>query len=64
MGKTDINKVVRAIYGMTKAEAHQQKICLKCKQPAEKNCYSVAGLREYQISGLCEVCFDDLGGEK
>ena len=47
-----------ALYGMTKAEALSQGICLQCKMPALPKCYSEAGKREYQISGLCEPCFD------
>lgn len=49
--------------------AHSKEICIKCKQPIELtafatgkpgNIYSFAGRREYQISGLCEFCFDKI----
>jgi hypothetical protein len=38
------------------AECQAKSICARCKKPARW--YSDAGRREYQISGLCEYCFD------
>src|SRR5208282_4692687 len=38
-------------------------LCIKCKQPAILRCHSEAGRREFAISGLCEVCFDDMFAE-
>jgi len=35
-------------------------LCISCKEPALKNCYSEAGIREVHISGMCEKCFDAL----
>jgi hypothetical protein len=47
--------------GMTKSEAHQKGVCINCKLPnVLSRCYSDAGRREYQISGMCEKCFDEL----
>ena len=36
--------------------------CIECKKPfvMGENVYSEAGLRETQISGECEECFDKL----
>ena len=48
------------LFGISKSEAHNKGICISCHQPAIPNCYSQAGIREYQISGLCEKCFDNL----
>lgn len=46
-------------YGMTAAEAISKGICINCKIPqAASKCYSLAGVREYYNSGLCEQCFD------
>lgn len=49
----------KSLYGMSLTEAHKQGICIKCKTPALERCYSDAGRREYDISGLCELCFDE-----
>lgn len=54
------DEVSRMAVGMTKKEAHDQGICIKCKLPWEPRTHSDAGRREYQISGYCEECFDDL----
>jgi len=35
-------------------------ICINCFEPALPKCYSDAGRREYEISGFCEKCFDEL----
>ena len=48
-------------YGMTAAEAIQKRICIKCRKPP--TFYSEAGKREYQITGLCEPCFDQIAEE-
>lgn len=59
----DLNKfkddLARDMFGITKDEAQQLGVCIRCKQPiTPKNIYSPAGHREYVISGLCELCFD------
>lgn len=54
------DKLATETYGMTVQEATSKGVCLSCKRPAEKHCYSRAGLAEYRISGLCEECFDRL----
>ena len=54
------DNLAKDLYGMTAAEAKEKGICVKCKHPAPKRCYSDAGRREYQISGLCEICFDNI----
>jgi hypothetical protein len=53
----------RECYGETTAEAQEKGLCIQCKEPALSKCYSEAGRREYQISGLCEVCFDEITKE-
>jgi hypothetical protein len=47
-----------AATGITKADAHKQGICIKCKQPPTFS--TEAGQREYGISGMCEPCWDEL----
>jgi len=54
--------LAKDLYGMTKAEAIKKGVCIDCKKPAMSGCYSDAGVREYQISGLCEKCFDQITG--
>lgn len=50
----------RVFGGLTLVDAHSQGICINCRKPAANRCYSPAGMREYQISGMCECCFDAL----
>lgn len=54
------NDLTKSLYGMTKDEAVQKGICVQCKNPIEGRIYSNAGKREYKISGLCEICFDNI----
>ena len=49
--------------GITQTEAWGKGICVECKQPALPKCYSEAGRKEYNISAMCEVCFDALFAE-
>ena len=48
-------------HGMTVAEAHAKGVCINCEQPP--TFYSEDGKGEYQISGLCEPCFDSITAE-
>jgi len=41
------------------AEAQKTGLCVDCGLPAIPRCYSEDGRKEFAISGLCEVCFDD-----
>ncbi len=43
-------------FGMTKAEALEKGICIKCKKPPTFS--TDLGRDEYPRSGLCEPCFD------
>ena len=52
--------LAKDLYDMTTTEAQEKGICVKCKRRAPERCYSDAGRREYQISGLCEICFDNI----
>jgi hypothetical protein len=54
------NTMAKGIFGMTVDEAHEKGICIDCNEPALPKCYSPAGKREYQISGMCEQCFDKM----
>lgn len=50
--------VARAATGMTKSEAHEKGICIKCKENWEPKTHTELGRREYRISGYCEDCWD------
>lgn len=52
----------RGIYGMTATEAHNKGICIDCKQQIVQgtNIFTPADQREYQISGVCAVCWDKI----
>lgn len=63
------NELARQIFNETADEARSKTSCILCKQPIELtafatgkpgNIYSFAGRREYQISGMCEHCFDKI----
>lgn len=56
--KDDLGKLT---FGMTKSEAHSKQICINCKKPVRF--WSLEGMKEYRISGLCEYCFDDITEE-
>jgi hypothetical protein len=49
---------------MTREEALAKGLCVVCGEPALAKCYSEAGRREYQISGSCESCFDEMFKEE
>ena len=56
--------LAKSIYGLPVEEAKATGLCIQCRQPALANCYSDAGRREYNISGLCEKCFDSICKEE
>ena len=47
----------KELYGISRSDAIAKGVCISCGQPALSRCTSVAGRKEYRISGLCEVCF-------
>ena len=52
------DNIAREVFGKTVEETGQK--CIKCGKNALHNCYSEAGRKEVKISGLCEVCFDNV----
>ena len=54
------DNLARELYGQTAEDAKHSGLCIQCKEPALPKCYSEAGRKEYQISGLCEKCFDEI----
>jgi len=57
-------EMAKDLYGISLNDALQQGICIQCKRIALPRCYSRAGKVEYRISGLCEVCFDEISKEE
>jgi len=62
----DVDKFVddgyKEAFGQTRGEAKTEGVCVVCKKPP--TFYSDAGKREYQISGVCEPCFDLMFAEE
>lgn len=74
---TDLgNYTAKQIFGMTLEDAHSKGICIRCQEPAlvmsadgtskynPELFYSQAGKQEWNISGICEKCFDSMFGEE
>lgn len=47
-------------YGITKQQAHDNGICVNCKQSVRGKVNNDIDYREYMISGLCPSCFDNI----
>ena len=66
----------KQIFGMTLKDAHSKGICIRCQEPAlvmsadgtskynPELFYSQAGKQEWNISGICEKCFDNMFDEE
>jgi len=54
------NNFARAIFGITRQDAHSQNLCIRCKAPVDSSEWEAIDLDEYQISGLCPTCFDEI----
>jgi hypothetical protein len=50
------DQLAKCLYGITKAAALEQHVCIQCK--TTPLFISFEGVKEYEISGLCEACFD------
>lgn len=57
------DKVARLAFGMTKREAHEQGVCIRCKRPIARVVKTEVGRAEYKISAMCEECFDYVTAE-
>ena len=60
-----LDTLAQRLYGLTRTEAHERKICISCKSPiGPENIFTPAGATEYSISALCETCYDAAEGEE
>jgi len=64
MPQTFLDNLAKKLFGKTKTRAVKSGKCIRCGEPALENCYSEMGRREFNISGLCEKCFDSMFGEE
>lgn len=58
--KDFVDDFAKKVFGATRSENQEKGLCVSCGQEALSRCYSEAGRREYGISGLCELCFDEI----
>lgn len=58
--KTFVDYQMQVAFGPDALKNRQAGLCIECGQPALEKCYSEAGRREVRISGICEICFDNL----
>ena len=52
--------LARKGFGMTLDEAHAQQICIHCKNPIKDRLINEVSRKEYEMSGLCDRCFDEI----
>ena len=52
----------KAAFGETREQAQAKRLCVVCKQSPTFT--TEAGRREYEISGVCEPCFDRMFAEE
>ena len=55
--------LAKKLFQMSRSEAWEKGICVKCKEPWESKTHSELGKLEYKISALCEECFDAITRE-
>lgn len=64
MNLNDLKRALAAEAGFLDPDAAKRAgVCCRCCLPAETRCVSDADKREYRISGLCGICFDEITEE-
>jgi hypothetical protein len=58
-----LNALSKSAFGENTQDLRAEGKCIECEEPALSKCYSDVGKREYGISGLCEVCWDNIIGD-
>lgn len=70
------DQLAKDTYGMTIEDAHSKGICIQCQKPVlvmaadgsgkynPEMFYSHAGKKEWNISAMCEKCFDNMFEEE
>ena len=54
------DSVALRAFSMTIAEAKAAHVCIRCKRAPETRIYSAHGKKEYTMSAMCEMCFDEV----
>ena len=55
----EMDRMAKKFFGISLSEAHHRAICIFCKAPIAPLLSTEADFREYHISGLCTICYDD-----
>ncbi len=56
------DNIAQAFHGMTMTEALEKGVCVDCKKSVEGSFKDDLSIKEYSISGLCQVCQDKVFG--
>jgi len=48
------------MWGMTRARAVHQHICINCREEVHPTGISIYSLTNYKSTGLCEICYKDI----
>ena len=59
---TFLDELYKSAFGGTRGEAEAERVCVVCHQ--HPTFTTDAGRREYEISGVCEPCFDAMFGDE
>jgi len=62
------DNLAKNIFGETRAQSQAKGMCIRCKQKIQLTTkgggpgtvYSDAGMKDYQIHGMCEHCYDEV----
>lgn len=61
--KKKTGSIAKAVWGRDPDKCKEKGICVACGEEALPKCYSKAGRDEYEITVICEECFDKIFGE-
>ena len=54
------DELSKSAHGMTRDEAHAKGVCVDCKLPIHGRLKNEVDAREYQISGVCGPCWEQM----
>lgn len=55
------DNMARSLFGRTRTESQEKRICVMCGKEA-KQFKDVLSEKEYAISGICQICQDNIFG--